>query len=367
MLEFGGALSGEHGDGIVRGPFTRKMFGPALYEAFREVKRTFDPAGVFNPGKIIDSPPLASNLRYGPSYTTAAPVTWFDYSAHGGIGRAVEMCSGVGACRKKLEGTMCPSYRATLEETHSTRGRANALRLAMTGQLDAPGLADAAVYDALDLCLECRACKTECPTGVDMARFKSEFLAQYWKRHGLPLHARAFGHVGSAAKWGSRLAPVSNVVAHSAPGRWLAERLLDVDRRRTMPSWTRHTLTKRLAGRSSSTPSAAAPAGAMADKSIPSTPSVVLFSDTFTEYSEPEIGVAAVEVLEAAGIHVEIAPHVCCGRPLISQGLLAGRSTVGDGERRAAPGRRGAWRSHRLSRAKLSLGDSRRCAGARSR
>ena len=118
---------------MVRGPFTEKMFGSVLYGAFRDVKRTFDPDGLFNPGKIIDSPPLGSNLRYGPSYRTPEPATWFDYGAHGGIGRAVEMCSGVGACRKTLEGTMCPSYRATREETHSTRGRANALRLAMTG------------------------------------------------------------------------------------------------------------------------------------------------------------------------------------------------------------------------------------------
>jgi Fe-S oxidoreductase len=313
VLEFGGALSGEHGDGIVRGPFTERMFGPELYEAFREVKRLFDPDGLFNPGKIVDSPPLTSNLRFGPRYVTAAPATWFDYSAHGSMGQAVEMCSGVGACRKKLEGTMCPSYRVTLEEKHSTRGRANVLRLAMTGQLGESGLGDDGVREVLDLCLECRACKSECPTGVDVARFKSEFLADYWKRHGVPARARAFGHVHAAAKWGSRLAPLSNTLARSRPGRWLAETLLGMDRRRVMPQWTRETFSKRVARSTALSGSTAPP---------PSTQSVVLFVDTFTEHLEPEIGLAAVDVLHAAGIRVRFEPHRCCGRPLISQGLL---------------------------------------------
>ena len=309
VLEFGGALSGEHGDGIVRGPFTEKMFGPVLYDAFREVKRTFDPDGIFNPGKIIDSPPLASNLRYGPSYPTALPVTFFDYDALGGMGRAVEMCSGVGACRKKLEGTMCPSYRATLDEKHSTRGRANVLRLAMTGQLGESGLGDDGVYEVLDLCLECRACKSECPTGVDVARFKSEFLADYWKRHGTPRRARAFGHVHTAAAWASRFAPLSNAIARSAIGRWGAAQFLGVDPRRALPEWRRKTLTHRVRSRERSR--------ARANETR-----ALLFADTFTNYADPEIGVAAIEVLEASGIEADLAHNVCCGRPLISQGLL---------------------------------------------
>jgi FAD/FMN-containing dehydrogenase/NAD-dependent dihydropyrimidine dehydrogenase PreA subunit len=282
VLEFGGALSGEHGDGLVRGPFTQKMFGAVLYEAFRDVKRTFDPNGLFNPGKIIDSPPLSANLRFGPAYRTPEPVTWFDYGEHGGLGRAVEMCSGVGACRKTLEGTMCPSFRATREEAHSTRGRANALRQAMTGRLDEAGLGDDRVYEALDLCLECRACKTECPTGVDMARFKSEFLADYWTRHGVSRRARAFGHVRRAAEWASRTAPLSNALAQSAPGRWLAEVALGVDRRRRLPSWTRRTLTQRLRHRTASRPSAphTAPSLPSSTPSLPSAPSraVILVS-----------------------------------------------------------------------------------------
>jgi len=306
VLEFGGALSGEHGDGLVRGAFTEKMFGPVLYEAFREVKKTFDPSGLFNPGKIIDSPPIAANLRYGATYSTPQPRTWFDYSAHDGMARAVEMCSGVGACRKKLDGTMCPSYRATLEEKHSTRGRANVLRLAMTGALGESGLGDEGVYEVLDLCLECRACKAECPVGVDVARFKSEFLADYWRRHGVPARARAFGHVHRAAQWASRLAPVSNYIAASGPGRWMAEKTIGVDRRRRLPAWTRHTLSRQLRGY----------------RSPVSSPRAVLFRDTFSEYADPEIGIAAVDVLDAAGVGVRLVAHRCCGRPLISQGLL---------------------------------------------
>jgi FAD/FMN-containing dehydrogenase/Fe-S oxidoreductase len=311
VLEFGGALSGEHGDGLVRGPFTEKMFGPTLYDAFRTVKRTFDPDGLFNPGKIVDTPPLTANLRYGAGYRTAEPPTYFDFSEHGGMARAVEMCSGLGVCRKTLDGTMCPSYMATREEKHSTRGRANTLRLAMAGRLGESGLGDDEVYDVLDLCLECRACKTECPVGVDVARFKSEFLASYWRRRGVPLRARAVGHVHTLSIWGSRFAPASNVVAHSAAGRWLGEALLGIDRRRTLPAWTRQTFVRQFASRQRPGTS-----------HQPPVTNVILFTDTFTNYCSPEIGLAAAEVLGAAGIGVRVAPHGCCGRPMISQGLL---------------------------------------------
>ena len=249
VLEFGGALSGEHGDGLVRGPFIEKMFGPALYGAFREVKRTFDPHGLFNPGKIVDAPPLTANLRYGAGYQSRTPSTYFDYSEHGGMAGAVEMCSGVGACRKTLEGTMCPSYMATREEKHSTRGRANTLRLVMAGRIGESGLGDDGVYDVLDLCLECRACKAECPVGVDVARFKSEFLADYWRRHGTPLRARAIGGVHELSVWGSRLAPLSNLAAASRVGRWIGETLFQIDRRRTPPAFARETFERRFARR----------------------------------------------------------------------------------------------------------------------
>jgi FAD/FMN-containing dehydrogenase/Fe-S oxidoreductase len=303
-LEFGGALSGEHGDGLVRSPFMEKMFGPTLYEAFRSIKRTFDPHGIFNPGKIVDAPRLTANLRYGAGYVTPSPLTFFDYSEYGGMAGAVEMCSGLGVCRKKLDGTMCPSYMATREEADSTRGRANVLRLAMTGRLGEAGLGDTGVYDVLDLCLECRACKAECPVGVDMARFKSEFLADYWARHGISRHARALGNARRLARLGSRFAPMSNWLMTSGLGKRLAERLLGIDRRRTLPRFSDRTLEQLAPDWDDGC-------------------DVVLFADTFTNYYEPEIGIAALEVLRATGARPGLVPHHCCGRPQISKGLLA--------------------------------------------
>lgn len=300
VLEYGGALSAEHGDGLVRSPFLEKMFGSAIYEAFREIKRTFDPEGIFNPGKIVDAPPMTSNLRFGANYAARTPKTFFDFSEYGGFSGAVEMCSGVGACRKTLAGNMCPSYMATREESDSTRGRANVLRLAISGKLDEAGLGDDGVLSALDLCLECRACKTECPVGVDMARFKSEFLADYYSRHGTPFQARLLGNMDRLSKWGSRLAPVAN---------WLPAPF--IDSRRTLPAWKRETFAR----------------WAAKHRTQPGTP-VTLFNDTFTNHYEPEIGAAAVEILERGGCKVNIARPACCGRPAISQGLL-GRARTG--------------------------------------
>ncbi|HTB13006.1 MAG TPA: FAD-linked oxidase C-terminal domain-containing protein [Bryobacteraceae bacterium] len=294
VLEYGGALSGEHGDGLVRSPFLKKMFGDAIYQAFREIKQTFDPEGIFNPGKIVNAPPMTSNLRFGAHYNARNPKTFFDFAEYGGFAGAVEMCSGVGACRKKLAGNMCPSYMATREESDSTRGRANVLRLAISGRLDEAGLGDQGVFRVLDLCLECRACKTECPVGVDMARFKSEFLADYYSRHGTPLQARVLGNIDRLSKWGSRFAPWSNRMP--APF---------IDSRRKLPPWKRETFARWAANHKRSRGRA-----------------VTLFSDTFTNHYEPEIGAAAVEILERCGCDVNVARPACCGRPLISQGLL---------------------------------------------
>jgi FAD/FMN-containing dehydrogenase/Fe-S oxidoreductase len=320
VLEFGGALSGEHGDGLVRSPFMRKMFGPVLYEAFREIKRTFDPHGILNPGKIVDAPPLTANLRYGTAYRTRSPETYFDYSDWRGISGAVEMCSGLGACRKTLEGTMCPSYMATREEAHSTRGRANTLRLAMAGRLGESGLGDEGVREVLDLCLECRACKAECPVGVDVARFKSEFLADYWRRHGTPLRARALGGIHELSQWASKVPGVSNALLGSGPVRALNERVIGIDRRRPLPQWARRTLAsqwdRRGPARRAHDDVGRVPRGGPGELTI------ALFNDTFTNYYHPEIGLAAADVLEASGYAVDLAANVCCGRPLISQGLL---------------------------------------------
>lgn len=306
VIEYGGAISGEHGDGYVRSPFMRQMFGDTIYEAFREVKRTFDPHGLFNPGKIVDCPPITQNLRFGFKYKATSPDSYFDFSDYGGFAGAVEMCSGVGACRKKLSGTMCPSYMATREELHVTRGRANVLRLAMSGQLDEAGLTSQAVYDSLDLCLECRACKAECPVNVDVARFKSEFLAHHHEQHGTPLSAKALGHAKELAEWGSRFAPISNWVMQSAPARWINEKMTGVDARRRLPEWKNRTFAKQTANR----------------PRVNATQTVNLFNDTFTNHYDPEIGMAALEVLERAGCGVNVIRPGCCGRPLISKGLL---------------------------------------------
>lgn len=320
VLEFGGALSGEHGDGMLRSPFIRQMFGDRIYEGFREIKRTFDPAGIFNPGKIVDSPPLTANLRFGAGYVTPQPATFFDYSEFGSWGNAVEMCSGVGACRKNIDGTMCPSFMVTREEKHSTRGRANVLRLGMSGQLGTAGLDTEGVKEALDLCLECRACKSECPVGVDMARFKSEFLAARWEHRSPPLRTRVFSSAHRLARAGSRFAPFSGAVANSAPVRWLNEKLIGIDSRRQVPQWSRNTLEDWFAKR---------PAG---------NPGALLFNDTFTNYYDPEIGIAAAELVEAGGVSCGLAPNVCCGRPLISQGMLGeARDLARENTRRLLP------------------------------
>jgi FAD/FMN-containing dehydrogenase/Fe-S oxidoreductase len=311
VLKYGGALSGEHGDGLVRSGFMERMFGPVLYDAFREIKQAFDPGGILNPGKIVDAAPMTANLRYGPAYRAVQPLTFFDYSEHGGLAGAVEMCSGLGACRKVMDGTMCPSYMATREESHSTRGRANVLRLAMSGRLGEAGLGDEGVRQVLDLCLECRACKAECPVGVDVARFKSEFLADYWRRHGAPLRAHMLGHVHSVSRWGSRCAPLSNTIARSGPVRWLNEHLFGIDRRRVPPAWATTSFEQSFHRRR-----------ATSARHGQSSGRVALFNDTFTNYYSPGIGLAGMQVLEHAGFDVNLAPLACCGRPLISQGML---------------------------------------------
>ncbi|OAI53059.1 hypothetical protein AYO44_16325, partial [Planctomycetaceae bacterium SCGC AG-212-F19] len=331
VLKYGGALSGEHGDGLVRSPFMERMFGPVLYQAFREIKRTFDPLGILNPGKIVDAPPLTRNLRYGPAYRTPTVPTLFDFSADGGIAQATELCAGVGECRKKREGSMCPSYRATCDEQHSTRGRANALRFALTGQLDFAGLTDDAVKEVLDLCLECKACKSECPTNVDMARLKAEFLHQYYQKHGLPWRNWLFGNVATLSNWGYRLAPVSNWIARSRLGRWLNEKVFGIDRRRLPPQFISRMFFSEYASRHLERVSRRA--------SHP----VLFFADTFVNCHEPHVGVAVMHLFRRfrcaptlavprEGLPSPLPSNItdslplldlrCCGRPLISNGML---------------------------------------------
>ncbi|MYF99982.1 anaerobic glycerol-3-phosphate dehydrogenase subunit C, partial [Candidatus Poribacteria bacterium] len=307
LMELGGAMSGEHGDGLVRSEWIESMFGPKIYQALREVKNAFDPDGIMNPGKIIDPPPMTENLRFGSKYDTIKIDTYFDYSAQDGFGRAIEMCNGVGACRKTLTGTMCPSFIATREEEHSTRGRANALRSVISGALPHKDFTSDRLYDVLDLCLGCKACKAECPSNVDMAKIKYEMLAHYRKANGLPLQNRLFGEIGSLAVLGSAFAPISNWATNNPISKWIAEKLIGVDRRRDMPTFVHQSFEKWFRKRKSP---------------LTSDKKVVLFHDTFMNYSEPHIGKAAVNVLESAGYEVILPTKQCCGRPLISEGML---------------------------------------------
>ena len=312
IKEFGGSMSGEHGDGIVRGVWTRKMFGDQIYNAFRELKQTWDPQGIMNPGKIIDTPPMTENLRYGVAYQPQALDTTLDFSRDFGYAGAVEMCNGMGACRK-LDGTMCPSFMATRDEEHSTRGRANLLRAALSGRMPdgaESSITDHRLHEALDLCLECKACKAECESGVDMAKLKYEFLDHYHKEHGVPLRSRFFANINGLNKLGSRYAPLTNWLAGSALGRSLASTFLGISPERQQPAFASMSLPDWFARRGRNGHGEAKYG------------TVALYNDTFMNYNYPEIGIAAVEVLEAAGYRVELVNGGCCGRPMISKGLL---------------------------------------------
>lgn len=307
VLEFGGAMSGEHGDGMVRSWFVERYFGPQVYGAFRAVKRLFDPDNLMNPGKIVDGPAMDASLRYGPQYRTVELRTAFDWSREGGFAAAVEQCSGVGACRKKLDGVMCPSYMVTREEEHSTRGRANLLRAALSGLLPPQELASPRMLQALDLCLECKACKAECPATVDLAKIKAEVLYQHHRVHGARLRDWLFAHARLVNRVGCAAAPLANWLVEQPLARELLHRA-GVDRRRPLPRFARPDFLGWWRRR--------APAGG--GKRGP----VAFFADTFTLYNDPKPGVAAVELLERLGYRVVLAPPVCCGRTLVSKGFL---------------------------------------------
>jgi FAD/FMN-containing dehydrogenase/Fe-S oxidoreductase len=311
---YGGAHSGEHGDGIVRSEFHAEMFGPRIVAAFGEVKAAFDPGNLLNPGKIVDAPRMddRANFRYGPGYAPLPLETVLDWSAWGGFAGAAEMCNNNGACRKDAGGAMCPSFRVTEDEHHVTRGRANALRLALTGQLGAAALSSGELYDALDLCVSCKACRRECPAGVDLARMKIEFLAHYRRVHGTPLRSRLVAALPRVAHRAGALRRLANL-RDAIPGlAALTERASGFTARRPLPHWN---------ARPFRDADAAEPVNAP-------TGEVVLFVDTFNRWFEPGVVRAALRVLHAVGYAVYFAAArdgsrpLCCGRTYLGAGLV---------------------------------------------
>jgi FAD/FMN-containing dehydrogenase/Fe-S oxidoreductase len=312
VREYKGSHSGEHGDGLVRSEFHLPMYGGEIVKAFEEVKDTFDPAGLFNPGKIVRPSKMddRSLFRYPPGYAAQKLDTVLDWSEWGGFSAAVEMCNNNGECRKADPGVMCPSYRVTGDEQHVTRGRANTLRLAITGQLGRDALVSDAMRATMDLCVSCKGCKRECPTGVDMAKMKIEFLHHWQRRHGLTLKERLIAYLPRYAPVVRRLAGLANL-RDAVPGlARLSERWLGFSAQRSLPRWRRDAfLDVRPSAR----------AGAR---------EVVLLVDTFNTYFEPDNARAALRVLEAAGyrVHLPALPRdrrpLCCGRTFLAAGLV---------------------------------------------
>jgi len=317
---YGGSFSSEHGDGRARSWLNERFFGPDLYGLYRQVKDIFDPDRIFNPGNIVEAGPMTENLRYGETYELIPLTPHIDFSEHepgsagktpsGGFNRAVEMCNGAGICRKRTIDSMCPSFMVTRDEKHSTRGRANLLRAAMSGVLHPTEFTGERMYEAMDLCIECKACKAECPSAVDMAKIKFEWLAQYYDVHGVPLRAKLLADFGRFGKIGSgALAPFANWGANLGFVRSGLEKALGVSKKRQLPPFARQSFMTWFKNYQLS----------ITNHQLGQ---VVLFIDPLTNYNYPHIGIAAVEVLAAAGFEVVAVPVADDGRPAISKGLV---------------------------------------------
>jgi FAD/FMN-containing dehydrogenase/Fe-S oxidoreductase len=304
VIEFGGVNSSEHGDGLVRSEFNRAVFGDALYGAMREVKRLFDPQNRMNPGKIVDAPAMTSHLREVDAPRPYASRLQFP----GGMLGAADRCMNIGLCRKTATGVMCPSYMATREEEDSTRGRANALVKALSADDPRAALGDGRLHQILDACLQCKACKSECPLGVDMAWLKTEALAAYHDQHGIPLRSAMFGSIRALNRLGSATAPLANLLCGLAPARLLAERWLGITARRPLPRF-QQSLARWHARRVR--PALPAPHGEL-----------IFLADSFTSFTEPAVPRAAIELLELAGWTVRLETGACCGRASLSKGLV---------------------------------------------
>jgi FAD/FMN-containing dehydrogenase/Fe-S oxidoreductase len=305
VVECGGSLSGEHGDGLSRSEFLGKMYGPEILRAFEEVKTAWDPEGVMNPGVIVDPPPMDEQLRIGPGRKRRSINTGLDFSNQGGFAKAIELCNGSGFCRKRTGGTMCPSYMATLDEQDTTRARANMLRSVVEGTLPPGELTGKRMKEVFDLCVGCKACKTECPSQVDVASMKTEVLYQTGKEHGFSVRQKAAGHIRRQLALASRVPTLFNGLGGTRLARQAAA-LFGIDPRRSLPQVMYKTFSKRFPV----LPQGTGPA------------EVALFNDTWNEYQRPEVGEGAVRLLAAAGARVHLPEVVCCGRPMLSEGLI---------------------------------------------
>lgn len=304
LLEHGGVLSGEHGDGLVRSWLNKKMFGDRLYHAFEILKQAFDPENRMNPGKVVNGPSFLENLRLNPQIKDNSIRTFLDFSREGGFELAADLCNGNGLCRKK-ETVMCPSFQATNDEFHSTRARAQALRSIIHQRLPIRDFTSQGMHDVMDLCLECKGCKTECPSEIDMAKMKAEFLYHYQREHGIPLRSHLFAQIGRINQLGSYFPELFNRISKTKAFQTI-QNWLGITTERTLPEVANETFSKWF-------------------KKHPSPKkekTVVLYNDTFTEFNHPEIGKAATEVLEALGYQVIVPKWHCCGRPAISKGKL---------------------------------------------
>jgi len=309
VLEFGGVNSSEHGDGLARSEFNRQVFGDELYAAMQETKQLFDPGNRMNPGKIVNAPAMTDHLRDVAQPAGPPLATRLTFDTPGGMRGAADRCMNIGLCRKTSAGVMCPSYMATREEEHSTRGRANALLHALSMPDPRTALGDDRLHGILDLCLECKACKSECPLGVDMAALKTEALAAYHDQHGVPLRSRMFGSIRMLNRLGSAASPLSNLAGGWRPARRAAQRWLGVSAARPLPRFQRQDL-RRWFGRRPG-PAVAASQGEL-----------IFLADSFTSYTEPSVPRAAIELLELVGWQVRLADAGCCGRASLSKGLL---------------------------------------------
>jgi NAD-dependent dihydropyrimidine dehydrogenase PreA subunit len=318
VKKYRGSLSGEHGDGRLRGEFIPLMYGEHVYGLFKEIKQYFDPQGILNPGKITDTLPMDTSLRYEPGRPVKEIKTIFDFSSTLGMIRAVERCNGSGDCRKwhTAGGTMCPSYMATHDERLSTRARANVLREYLLGLENPAGIDNEKVFDILNFCLSCKACKSECPSNVDMAKLKAEFLQYYYDQHGVPFRTWIVANINLLNKAGSFFPTLYNLIS-----AWsLTKKMMGFDLRRDIPEIQQYTLRKWLKTSKSFDKQ---PVNQCIEK-------MYLFIDEFTDYHDVYVGIKTVLLLHHLGYHIEIVPHKESGRACISKGLLRKAQKVAD-------------------------------------